>query len=91
MTKKKIIALDEKGNRVGESHHNAKLSDEQVDWVRTLYEEGFVGARTLAMMCWVLWGVQVSREWVFMVCKYRRRACTPERYKTVYVEEESNC
>ena len=63
----KLIGVDEKGYRVGESHPKAKLSDAQVEQIRSLYEEGFVSYRTLAK--WF----GVPRTTVSSICNYTRR------------------
>ena len=63
----KLIGVDEKGYRVGESHPKAKLSDAQVEQIRSLYEEGFVSYRTLAK--WF----GVPRTTIAGICSYTRR------------------
>jgi hypothetical protein len=36
----KWVGINEHGMRVGETHPRAVLSDEEVDWIRELYETG---------------------------------------------------
>ena len=69
--------VDEKGNPLGEAHHRAVLSDEDVELIRDIYEEGMVGYRTLAL------AFGVSRTTIQDIVNFRRRASTPARYRTV--------
>ena len=38
--KKDVVAVNERGRRIGESHPRAKLTDHEVDLIRELAEEG---------------------------------------------------
>lgn len=84
MKKRIDFAVNEQGLPIGEAHHNAKLSDAQVEIIRDLYEEGFVSYRSLALT------FGVSREAIADICKYRRRACTPVAYKSRTIEVDAN-
>lgn len=75
MVKAKIIALGEKGKRIGESHHRSRLTDAQVDEIRELREEegmsyGRLAERfgskksTIRDICKYLTRVQVAVRWV---------------------------
>lgn len=75
INKRRMIGVDENGYRVGESHHNAKLSDAEVDLIRDLHEEGMIGYRALARH------FGCSRDTIAAICQYRRRTATPDRYK----------
>jgi len=81
MVKKILIPVNEKGFPVGEKHHNAKLSDVEVELMRDLYEEGLVGYRTLARF------FGVPRHTVVGICNYYRRVGTVDKYKPVYFGE----
>ncbi len=72
-----IIALTERGHRVGESHGNAKLSDEQVDKMRELREQKGFSYGKLAML------FKTSKFTVRSICTYQRRALTAARWKRV--------
>lgn len=76
---RKVIAINEKGRAIGEGHHNAKLTDAQVDSMRDLRE----GRRFTYDRIAKLFGV--SKSTVYCICNYRRRAQTPMRWKTVRV------
>lgn len=65
---------------IGEHHPKAKLSDEEVELIRAIHEEGFLGYKAIAR------AFGVSKGFVRNVVKFRRRACTPDDYKTVEVE-----
>lgn len=73
------IALNERGNRVGDSHHNAKLTNNEVDQLIAMHEAGGIGYRRLAK----IW--EVSPATARNLIKGRRRAQTPASYKAVYV------
>lgn len=75
MTKKTMIGVTEDGDRVGEHHQRAKLSDADVELMRGLYEEGIVGYRTLAK------AFRCSRNTVKCIVKCRRRNATPMAFK----------
>lgn len=81
--KKRIVALSELGKVIGEAHHEAVLTDEQVEHVRDVYEEGLVGYRSLQHMCTELWGVTVTRATIQWICTYRSRSVYPASYKTI--------
>lgn len=81
--RKRLVGVDENGRYVGEYHPRAKLSDDQVDWLRELYEEGFVGYRTLVKAAWWLWGVEVPRNTLIEIVKYNRRVATVMGFKVI--------
>ena len=79
---RKTIAVNESGYRLGEDHHHARLSNEQVDRIRDLHEEHGLSYTQLAAM------YSVSKSSIADICQYRRRAQTPFGYKTLNVEED---
>lgn len=68
----RTLTLNERRYRIGESHHRAKLTDEQVDQMRELHEEQGIGYRTLAKQ------FNVSKRTVRDIVQYKTRAQTPE-------------
>lgn len=72
-----VIAVNEKGYRVGMSHQNARISDATVDAIRDLHEDHDIGYGTLATM------FNLDRGTIAKICRYERRAQTPDRWKTV--------
>lgn len=74
---RKIVAVNDKGIRIGEHHPHAKLSNADVDRIRELREDE---GKTYAEISRVF---NVPKSTVSDICKYRRRAQTPSRWKTV--------
>lgn len=81
MVKKRIVyGINERGLRVGEGHPNAKLTDEEVDRIRDIYEEGFVGYATLAEY------FHTTKESIAKICQYQRRATTPTSWRSEVID-----
>lgn len=81
MTKRITYGIDEKGNRLGEAHQRAKLSDEDVELIRGIYEEGMESMGTLAKV------FNVGKTTIADIIGFRRRATTPTGYKTIAENE----
>ncbi len=79
--KKRIVigVVGPKNTPIGEAHHRAVLTDEEVEMVRAINEEGFLGPTAIGK------AFGVSRGYIYNLINYRTRACTPDRYKTVEV------
>lgn len=78
LTSRKVyVALDERGQRIGESHQNAKLSNAEVDRMRDLREEEKWSYERLAAL------FQVPKATVQKICNYDRRATTIARWKVI--------
>ena len=75
-----MVAVNEQGRRIGETHHNALLSDALVDQIRDRHEDDKIGYRKIARE------FGVSRTTVIKICTYQRRAQTADRYKTIKVQ-----
>lgn len=72
---KRRIGVNESGRRVGQGHHNAKLTDAEVDLVRELREDhGYTYGQ---IADWFGATAQTIKD----ICLYKRRAQTPHRYK----------
>lgn len=76
MTRKIIIPVDERGNALGEYHHRAKLSDEEVEQIRDLHDAGVMGYKRLARV------YDVSPVTIRDVVTYRSRSTTIAGYRT---------
>lgn len=76
----KMIALNERGKRIGEDHQNARLTNEQVDRIRDLHEDHGLSYGQLAAM------YEVSKSMIAGICQYRRRAQTPFGWKKLEVD-----
>jgi hypothetical protein len=72
--KAKMIAVNEKGQRIGESHPRAVLTDHEVYLLLELRGEGY----TLA---WLAAKFEVSRFHVWRIVTGRKRSQTPARFK----------
>mgnify|MGYP000153069429 CR=1 FL=1 len=68
---------------VGEAHPKAILTDDEVELIRVIYDEGFLGYEAIAK------GFGVSKGVVRNIVTYRRRACTPDNYKTIEITIEN--
>lgn len=55
------------GRRAGESHPNARLTDHEIEVIRTMHAELGYGYRRLARI------FECSRSYVRYVCKFERR------------------
>ena len=80
--KRKVIALNDQGYRIGSSHHNSTIPDELIDTIRDLHEDDALGYRKLAKM------FNMSINTVRKICTYERRAQTPDRWKTINEPEK---
>ena len=74
----KTVAVNEAGLRIGEDHPNAKLTDAEVERIRSLHEGG-MSYETLAEK------FEVSKWAIGRICRYERRAQTPVDFKRVHV------
>jgi transposase len=71
------VKVNESGLRIGEDHPNAKLTDGDVERIRSLHEEG-MSYKILAEK------FEVSKSGIGMICRYERRGQTIARSKRVY-------
>jgi hypothetical protein len=77
-----VVAVNERGRRIGETHHNAHISQALVDEMRARHEEGGLGYRKISRE------LNVPLTTVRKICTYERRAQTPERWKTARSRKE---
>lgn len=75
---KKQVAVNSAGYRIGEGHHRAKLTDDDVDLILYLRDEGLSYAQIAAKFDD---GISVSKSTVRDICLGRIRAQLPDRYK----------
>ena len=68
----RLVAVNENGVRVGESHPRVRLTDGEVELIRVLHEDAVapLGYRKLAEI------FEVSKRTIRDICAYRRRAET---------------
>ena len=77
MSRKIIVTLGEDKRPIGEHHHRAKLSDEDVEFIRDIYDEGFASYSTLAKV------FNVHKATIADIVNFRKRASAPASYKTI--------
>lgn len=77
-----LVRVNESGFRVGEDHHNAKLTDGEVELMRSLHEGGMT-YKTLGEK------FGISRHASGRICRYERRGQTVARIKEVHVIEQT--
>lgn len=75
---KKLVAVNEQGRRIGESHPRAKLTDHEVDLVHELVEEGM----SLRQIAEKFEGL-ISKSQVGKIVQGHFRAQTPAGYRLV--------
>lgn len=73
------VAVNERGYRIGQSHHNARLTDAEVDTIRKLHFDEKMSYPKIADK------FEISRHTVLDICLFRRRADVPARWKVVEV------
>lgn len=76
----RVVAVNERGLRIGESHPLAKLTDAEVDKVFELVEEGLTSREIAAIM-------DVSLDTVKKIRCGDRRGQVAVRYKVVHVSD----
>lgn len=77
-----IVTYNEAGNRIGETHHNARISDAVVDAIRDRHEDEGLGYKAMAS----IFGLSINT--IRKICTYERRAQTPQKWKRTYVDAE---
>lgn len=73
---RKVVAVNDRGLRIGEDHQRAKLTNFEVDLIRQLHADG-VSYRTLAEK------FEVSKRTIAAICRFERRSEAPTNWKTV--------
>jgi predicted DNA-binding protein (UPF0251 family) len=75
----KLVGIDEHGNRVGEDHPRAKLTDHEVELIRQLHEEGGLSMREIAEK------FEVAKSTIVAIVNYQRRVSYPTGWRRVKV------
>jgi hypothetical protein len=74
---RRLVAVNEFGRRIGETHHNAHISNDVVDQIRSAHEDSRRGYLEISSE------FDIALTTVRKICTYERRAQTPERWKTL--------
>lgn len=76
----KLIGVNERGHRCGETHHRAKLSDDDVELILYLHASGLTFSEIARK-----WddGVTISKSTVRDICRGRRRVTWPVKWRAV--------
>lgn len=80
----KLVAVDERGYRVGSSHHNSTIPDAVVRAVRDAHE---YDGRSYD---WIAKHMGLGKSTVAKLCRYERRAATAARWKRVKASPQRN-
>ena len=70
-----MVAYNESGYRVGESHHNSTIPQSVVDAVRIAHEDEKLGYRRLSRR------FSLKRSTIQKICRYEIRAQTPREWR----------
>ncbi len=74
---KMLVPVNEKGYRIGHHHHNAVLTDHDVELVRILHE------RDGKSYGWLALKFEVPKSTIAAICQYKRRAQTIADWKAI--------
>ena len=78
---KHIVAVNENGRRIGQTHHRAKATDKEIDLIRELHEEHRWGYGRLSKK------FNLSKRTIRDICSYKKRAQFISNFKTIFVKE----
>ncbi len=70
------VPVNEAGLRIGECHHNAKLTDAEVELIRQMHEDGLTYDQLAEKF-------EVSKWAIGRICRYERRAQYPVKWKEI--------
>lgn len=76
----RLVAVNDRGYRLGEDHQNARLTDAEVEIVRQLHERG-MGYETLAEK------FEVSKWLIGRICRYELRNQPAATFKKLHVSD----
>lgn len=80
---KRVVYLNERGNRIGESNPNAVLTDHEVELMLQLRDETNEDGTPKYSYAWLAEKFDVPRPTVQSICNGRRRNQVPARVKEV--------
>jgi DNA invertase Pin-like site-specific DNA recombinase len=77
--KRVLVGVNEKGKRIGEYHQRAKLSDHEIELIRSLYDDG-ISISEIARK------FEIPKSYAHDICHYLVRCQFAVRFKEVEVE-----
>ncbi len=77
--KKLLVAVNDRGMRIGENHQRAKLTNHEVDLIRDLYDEGMRVSEIARKF-------EIPKSYAWDICHYNVRCQTAEKFKEVEVD-----
>jgi hypothetical protein len=73
----KKIQVNERGRRIGQDHHRARLTDSEVEMIRQLHDDGVIYRVLAEKFEHSIWSVRA-------ICRYKRRAQFAVKMKVVF-------
>lgn len=73
---RQLVAVNERGLRVGQDHQRAKVTNREVELIRQLREDG-MSYRVLASK------FELSTSTLWAICNFVKRAQAPVRWKNI--------
>lgn len=86
--RKRIVAINEYGLRIGEDHPNARLTNLEVDVLLELREELDENGKHIWSYGKLAEKFDIGKTAVRRICKGQSRCQTPMGYKTIYEDGE---
>lgn len=75
---RKTIAVNDRGQPVGEDHPGTRLTDHEVELIRELHAQGMSYNRLAEKF-------DAAKSTIQAICQFKRRAATATRWRTVRV------
>lgn len=76
------VAVNETGLRIGEDHPNAKLTDSEIERIRSLHEDDGLSYKCIAEI------YEVSKGSIAKICRYERRGQFPTNWQKLPTDED---
>lgn len=76
------VAVNEAGLRIGQDHPNAKLTDSEIERIRSLHEEEGLSYTRIADI------YEISKGAVAKICRYERRGQFPTEWQKMPTDDD---
>lgn len=70
----RLLAVNDRGLRIGESHPRAVLTDQEVGWLLELRSEGY-------SLAWLAGKFEISKSCAAKICRGQNRAQVPAGFR----------